>query len=248
MTKRMQREYIQKILAHCGYGSRRNIEGWLRSGRIQVNGEVAQPGQRISARDKVSLDGIRLTLSIAKKIRILGLYKPEGVICTHRDPQKRKTVYQLLPNNPQRPWIGIGRLDINTAGLLLFTNDGDTAQRLMHPSMQIEREYAIRVLGKASPQQLKNLSQGVMLDGKVARFTDIVSSGGKGANQWYYAVLLEGRKREVRRLWETQGLQVSRLIRVRFGNYVLPRNKRPGQYWELDEAEKDQLATIIAER
>ena len=184
----------------------------------------------------VNLDG-----SLPAKVRIMAYYKPEGEIVTRKDPQGRKTVYDSLPVLKRGKWTAIGRLDINTTGLLLFTTDGELANRLMHPAAGVEREYAARIRGKASPEQLDNLLNGVQLEDGSARFTGITDGGGRGSNHWYHVVIREGRNREVRRLWESQGLVVSRLIRIRFGPYLLPRRKRPGQFWDLSKKEVDAL-------
>jgi 23S rRNA pseudouridine2605 synthase len=232
-------ERIQKVLSRAGVGSRRQIETWIKEGRIKINGKPAQLGDHISSDDKVKLDNrfIRLADQSQEKTRVLAYYKPSGEICARSDPKHKKTVFDSLPKLKSGRWINIGRLDINTIGLLLFTNDGEFANQLMHPSNQVEREYAVRVLGKASESQLQTLQKGVKLEDGQARFTDIVAAGGEGVNQWYHVVILEGRNREVRRLWESQGLKVSRLMRVRFGSYILPRSKHPGNFWDLDESE-----------
>ncbi len=232
-------ERIQKVLARAGVGSRRQIEAWIKEGRIKVNGKPAALGDHISAKDKVKVNNrvVDLGDSSDDKVKILAYYKPSGEICARSDPKHKKTVFDSLPKLKRGRWINIGRLDINTLGLLLFTNDGELANRLMHPSNQVEREYAVRVLGTATETQLKNLIDGVKLEDGMANFSDIVDSGGEGTNHWYHVVIAEGRNREVRRLWESQGLKVSRLMRVRFGSYILPRSKRPGQFWDLDEKE-----------
>ena len=232
-------ERIQKFLSRAGVGSRRQIETWIKEGRIKVNGKPAQLGDHISSADKVKLDNrfIRLSDPAKEKIKVLAYYKPSGEICARRDPKHKKTVFDSLPKLKNGRWVNIGRLDINTIGLLLFTNDGEFANQLMHPSSEVEREYAVRVLGKASQSQLHAMQKGVKLEDGPARFTDIVESGGEGVNQWYHVVIMEGRNREVRRLWESQGLKVSRLMRVRFGSYILPRSKRPGNFWDLDDSE-----------
>jgi 23S rRNA pseudouridine2605 synthase len=236
-------ERIQKRLARAGIGSRRQIEQWIRDGRIKVNGRIAALGDRISPRDRVRLDGRELALDkiTSRKTRVLAYYKPVGEICSRRDEKGRKTVFDSLPRLKQGRWINIGRLDLNSIGLLLFTNNGELAHRLMHPSREIEREYAVRVLGEATPEQLQRLRAGVRLDDGEARFTDIVDSGGKGSNHWYHVVIMEGKNREVRRLWESQGLTVSRLMRVRYGPYIMPRRKKPGEFWDLDEKEVHAL-------
>ncbi len=232
-------ERIQKVLANAGHGSRRKIEDLIRAGKITVNGKTAELGQQIGERDRIAINAkpIRLNLKREKVCKVMGYYKPTGEVCTRKDEKGRATVFDNLPRVRNARWINIGRLDINTTGLLLFTTDGELANKLMHPSNQIEREYAVRVLGTASKEQLAALREGVQLEDGLAKFTDIVDSGGEGANHWYHVVIMEGKNREVRRLWESQGLAVSRLIRTRFGPYVLPRRKRVGQHWRLEEAD-----------
>lgn len=236
-------ERIHKLLSNAGLGSRRQIESWIREGRIRVNGKPAAIGDRVSPGDRISLDNkpVKLQAALPTSIRIIAIYKPAGLICTRNDPEGRKTVFDELPALTQGRWINIGRLDINTLGLLLFTNNGELANRFMHPSRSIEREYAVRVLGTATERQLSALREGVMLDDGAAVFSEIVDAGGEGTNHWYHVVLTEGRNREVRRLWESRGLKVSRLIRVRYGSYELPRKKRPGQCWDLDQKDIDRL-------
>jgi len=236
-------ERIQKVLANAGLGSRRQLETWIRQGRIKVNGKPAEIGDRITPTDKISLDGklVRLKRVLPLQTKILAYYKPVGEICTRNDPEGRKTVFMKLPGPGRGRWINIGRLDINTSGLLLLTNNGELANRFMHPSNNIEREYAVRVLGKATESQLAALKEGITLEDGVAGFIDIVDAGGEGVNHWYHVIITEGRNREVRRLWESQGLKVSRLIRVRYGSYALPRKKRPGQFWDLAGDEVDRL-------
>ena len=230
---------IQKVLANAGHGSRRNIEALIREGKISVNGKPAVLGQQIDQKDRIAINSkpIRLHLQRETKCKVLAYYKPAGEVCTRKDEKGRDTVFKNLPRLRNSRWINIGRLDINTTGLLLFTTDGELANKLMHPSNQIEREYAVRVLGEATKDQLQALRDGVELEDGLARFTDIVDSGGAGVNHWYHVVIMEGRNREVRRLWESQDLQVSRLIRTRFGPYILPRRKRPGQHWRLEDKE-----------
>ncbi len=236
-------ERIQKVLANAGHGSRREIEALIRDGKISVNGKIAVPGQRIDHKDRVSINSrpIRLHLQRKNKPKVLAYYKPAGEVCTRKDEKGRDTVFRKLPRLRNSRWINIGRLDLNTTGLLLFTTDGELANKLMHPSNQIEREYAVRVLGQATKDQLQALRDGIELEDGLARFTDIVDSGGEGVNHWYHVVIMEGRNREVRRLWESQELRVSRLIRTRFGSYILPRSKRPGQNWRLEEKEIETL-------
>lgn len=230
---------IQKVLANAGHGSRREIEALIRDGKISVNGKLAILGQQIDHKDRVSINShaIRLHAQRESKPKVLAYYKPAGEVCTRKDEKGRDTVFKKLPGLRNSRWINIGRLDINTTGLLLFTTDGELANKLMHPSSQVEREYAVRVLGRANKAQLQALRDGVELEDGVARFTDIVDSGGEGVNHWYHVVIMEGRNREVRRLWESQDLQVTRLIRTRFGPYILPRRKRPGQHWRLEDNE-----------
>lgn len=231
------------MLAQAGHGSRREIEALIRAGRIRVDGKPAQPGQPISHKARVSIDSkpVRLAPPGQAKTRVLAYYKPAGEICTRKDRQGRADVFRNLPRPPAGRWINIGRLDLNTTGLLLFTNDGGLAHRLMHPSTGIEREYAVRVLGRATRPQLKALCAGVQLEDGPAAFSDIVDSGGAGANHWYHVVLMRGRKHEVRRLWQSQGLRVTRLIRTRFGPCILPRHRRPGQCWRLAAEETKAL-------
>ncbi len=238
---------IQKLLAQMGCGSRREIETWIRAGRIQVNGRPAKIGERIDADDRISLDKKPVHLNNGSKVknRILAYYKPGGLICTSRDPEGRETVFEHLPALKKQRWISVGRLDINTSGLMLFSNNGDWAHYLMHPSSNIEREYAVRVLGEVGEKHLSNLRAGIMLDGRLTRCTDIVDSEGKAANRWFHMTITEGRNREVRRMWQSQGFKVSRLIRVRYGSYILPRNKKPGDYWDLTDKEIDQLTAFV---
>ena len=241
--KKSAPERLQKILARTGLGSRREIEGWIEAGRITVNGKVAVLGDRVTTGDRIKVDKteIKLASSLPVTRQVLAYYKPEGEIVTRKDPEGRRTVYAGLPSLQRGKWTAIGRLDVNSSGLLLFTTDGELANRLMHPSANLEREYAVRILGKASREQLDTLLHGVQLEDGHARFTAIVEAGGSGVNHWYHVVILEGRNREVRRLWESQGLTVSRLIRVRFGPCQLPRNKRTGQCWELTKQEIHDL-------
>jgi 23S rRNA pseudouridine2605 synthase len=239
-------ERIQKVLANAGHGSRREIESLIRDGKITVNGELAILGQQIDHKDRIAINShqIRLHQQRESKPKIIAYYKPAGEVCTRKDEKGRGTVFKKLPPLKNSRWINIGRLDINTTGLLLFTTDGDLANKLTHPSSQVEREYAVRILGKADKSQMQALREGVELEDGIAKFTDIVDSGGEGANHWYHVVIMEGRNREVRRLWESQGFQVTRLIRTRFGSYILPRKKRVGQNWRLDDKE---IKALIAD-
>lgn len=236
-------EKLQKVLARAGLGSRRQIEEWISEGRVSVDGTVAKLGDRVSETARLAVDGrpVRINSVDAIQWRVLIYHKPEGEICTRNDPEGRPTVFERLPMIRGQRWLSIGRLDINTSGLLLFTNDGELAHRLMHPSYEIEREYAVRILGKVDQAMIARLKAGVDLEDGRAAFDEIYDAGGEGANHWYHVVLKEGRNREVRRMWETQGVKVSRLMRVRYGNITLPRQLRAGKWMELPPAEMDQL-------
>ena len=236
-------EKLQKVLARAGFGSRRELEQWISKGRVKVNGRVATLGDRVTPDDRITVDGKKLAPRPREKeqCRVLLYNKPEGEICTRKDPEGRPTVYDRLPGLKHGRWVAIGRLDINTGGLLLFTTDGELANLLMHPGSGIEREYAVRVIGEVTPDKIQAMHKGVLLDGHLCRFTDIQHYGGEGANQWYHVVLMEGRNREVRRLWESQGVKISRLKRVRFGPLFIPRTIRRGQFYELPAAEISKL-------
>ncbi len=232
------KERLQKVMARAGLGSRRQVEDWIRAGRVQVNGQPAELGQKVGEGDSLTIDGkpvsVRASTAARDRPRVLVYHKPVGEVTTRSDPEGRPTVFDQIPELKTGRWITIGRLDLNTSGLLLFTTHGDLAHRLMHPSSEIEREYAVRVLGEVSPQMLKALTVGVDLEDGKAHFDSIVDAGGSGANHWYHVVLREGRNREVRRLWESQGLKISRLQRVRYGPIELPRRVSPGKWEELD--------------
>ena len=242
----MTKEKIQKVLAQGGYASRREIEAWIDEGRISVNGQAAHIGQRVDEDDVIRIDKRVVNWHKRRPIqcKVLAYHKPEGEVCTRRDTEGRPTVYQSIPRARQGRWVSIGRLDINTSGLMLFTNDGELANRLMHPSTEVEREYAVRVLGKVSDETLERLRAGVQLEDGPAHFDHIVEAGGSGANHWYHVIIREGRQREVRRLWESQGIQVSRLIRVRFGSIPLARRLVKGKARELPEAEVKLLLQL----
>lgn len=232
----MIKERIQKLLARAGYGSRREIERWIVAGEIKINGTTAELGQQISMQDNVLLRGKPLNLQARLRAtpKVLAYHKKAGEMCTRNDPEGRPTVFDKLPRLSSGRWVMIGRLDVNTDGLLLFTTDGELANRLMHPSHEIEREYASRILGEVDNDMLQRLTKGVELEDGTAKFLRIKDAGGEGANHWYHVVLAEGRNREVRRLWESQGVKISRLIRVRYGNISLPRYLRGGHSEELD--------------
>ncbi|MGE5240972.1 MAG: 23S rRNA pseudouridine(2605) synthase RluB [Bacteroidota bacterium] len=229
-------EKLQKVLARAGFGSRRQIERWIEEGRITVDNAPATLGARVSPDQTIRVDGRQVPTHVFhSQPRILIYHKPEGEVCTRSDPQGRPTVFEKLPKLRGARWIAIGRLDFNTSGLLLFTTDGELANRLMHPSHEVEREYAVRVLGKIDDDMLARLKQGVMLEDGPAHFDAIKEAGGAGANRWFHVVLREGRNREVRRLWEAVGVKVSRLIRVRFGPIPLPPHFHAGRTVELDD-------------
>lgn len=239
-------EKLQKVLARAGLGSRREMETAISDGRVKVNSQVAKLGDRVEMRDKVSFDDRPVTLRPENEAprRVIMYNKPEGELCTRKDPEGRRTVFERLPRLKGERWIAIGRLDINTSGLLLFTTDGELANRLMHPSTQVEREYAVRVMGEVKREHIVAMVDGVMLEDGPARFTDVQEFGGEGINTWFHVVILEGRNREVRRLWESQELTVSRLKRVRYGNIFIDKRAKAGEWVELSQDEVDDLATI----
>jgi 23S rRNA pseudouridine2605 synthase len=234
-TSPPQAERLQKALAAAGYGSRREIETWIEAGRLRVNGRPAKLGDRAGPGDRVELDGKALALGRSRSLpRVLLYHKPEGEMVTRSDPQGRPTVFARLPPIPGGKWVAVGRLDLNTAGLLLFTDSGELANRLMHPRYEVEREYAVRVLGPLNAGERTQLLQGVALGDGKASFERLEPTGSaEGANRWYCVVLREGRNREVRRLFEAVGRKVSRLLRIRYGPIELPRDLRPGSWTEL---------------
>lgn len=239
-------EKLQKVLARAGLGSRREMEKAISDGRVRVNNSVASLGDRIEPQDRVTFDERPVALVAEEEVprRVIMYNKPEGELCTRKDPEGRRTVFDRLPRLKGERWIAIGRLDINTSGLLLFTTDGELANRLMHPSTQVEREYAVRVMGEVKKEHIVAMVDGVMLEDGPARFTDVQEFGGEGINTWFHVVILEGRNREVRRLWESQALTVSRLKRVRYGNIFLDKRAKAGEWVELSQAEVDDLATL----
>ena len=235
---------LQKILAERGLGSRREIERWITEGRLAVNGKRAALGDRVRSGDRVALDGRAISIeetAAAAAPRVIIYHKPAGEVSTRSDPQGRPTVFDRLPRLRGARWIAVGRLDLDTSGLLLFTTDGALARALMHPSSGLEREYAVRVHGAPTDDALARLTRGVQLDDGPARFDEVVEEGGTGTNRWYRVKLREGRKREVRRLWETVGCTVSRLIRVRFGPIELPRSLARARVRELEPAQSREL-------
>jgi 23S rRNA pseudouridine2605 synthase len=242
---------LQKLLAAAGLGSRRSVEQWIKDGRITVGGRVAQLGDRASPTDEVYLDGKKLDLNPAQLTsrELLLYHKPVGEVTTRSDPQGRPTVFERLPQPANGRWITVGRLDVNTSGLLLFTTDGELAHRLMHPSSEIEREYLVRVRGRPQPGLIRQLLDGVDLDDGPARFDRIQQEVSEdpwesGINTTFRVVLHEGRNREVRRLWQAVGLEVSRLLRVRYGPIELPRDMRPGTSRLADATTTEKLAVV----
>ncbi|MCC5855391.1 MAG: 23S rRNA pseudouridine(2605) synthase RluB [Idiomarina sp.] len=240
-------EKLQKILARSGVGSRREIETMISAGRIRVNDHVAHLGERVTADADIRVDGHRVSVQSEDSIacRVLAYHKPEGELVTRKDPEGRPTVYDRLPRLKGARWIAIGRLDINTSGLLLFTTDGELANRLMHPKYEVEREYAVRVFGEVNDAHIQRLRQGVQLEDGPAKFTRIKRQGGEGTNQWFHVVLTEGRNREVRRMWDSQGLTVSRLIRIRMGEQHLPKGLVQGGWMELDLGGVNYLRNLV---
>lgn len=236
-------ERLQKILSQAGFGSRREMERWIAEGLVQVNGITAKVGDVAGAEDKISVKGraIKNPLTLEIKTRILLYHKPIGEISSRHDPKHLATVFDNLPHLKQGRWIQVGRLDLNTSGLLIFTNNGELANRLMHPKFELEREYAVRVYGEVSPEVIAKLLKGVQLEDGPAKFKRLQFRGGEGKNGWYHVVLNEGRNREVRRLWESQGLEVSRLIRVRYGHLHLPRSLSRGEFVELAPKDVDKF-------
>jgi len=222
-------ERLQKLIANAGYGSRRWAERLIEQGRVTLNNHDVKLGDKALLNDKVRIDGrlIDLKRYSETETKVLILNKKAGFICSKKDAEGRKSVFDLLPENTR--WIMVGRLDLNTSGLLLFTNNGELASKLMHPSAKIDREYAVRVLGKVKEEHIKKLTNGVELEDGFAKFHKVVKGGGEGANRWYRVVIKEGKKREVRRLWEFLDFKVSRLIRIRFGEIHLPDKLKSNQ-------------------
>jgi len=236
-------ERIQKVLARAGYGSRRGLETLIKAGQVMVNGAVAELGDQISINDVVKLEGRALS---AKRLwqqpqQVILYNKPVGEVCTRKDPEGRRTIFQSLPSPEEGRWVSVGRLDINTSGLIILTTDGELANKLMHPSNEMDREYAVRVLGDVTSEMMQTLRDGVELEDGKAQFADIQPAGGEGANSWFHVVIQEGRNREVRRLWESQGVQVSRLMRVRYGPVIIPKQLKMGKWMMLEGGDLEML-------
>lgn len=244
-------EKLQKVLARAGMGSRRKMEAVIAEGRVSVDGKVVSLGERVTPNQIIRMDGhtVKYVTEEATICRVLAYNKPEGEVCTRSDEEGRKTVFERLPRLVGSRWISIGRLDINTSGLLLFTTDGEFANRMMHPSREVEREYAVRIFGEVDDAMLNRLRMGVKLDDGDAKFLSIKESGkeagGEGINRWYHVVLTEGRTREVRRLWESQGVQVSRLMRVRYGHLHLDKQLPQGGWTELGLKEVNYFRKLV---
>ena len=241
-------ERLQKILANTGLGSRRELETWIADGHVRLNGREAKLGDRAAMNDDLVVKGrfYRVVADDRDTRRVIAYHKPLGEVTTRNDPEHRRTVFDHLPRLHHGRWISVGRLDINTLGLLLLSNDGELANALMHPSSEVEREYAVRVNGRVSPEILQRLASGVELDDGAARFQRIKEDGrGEGSNQWYRVTLKEGRNRMVRRLWESQDLQVSRLIRTRYGPIPMPRWLARGKVHELSDTDVALLAKAV---
>jgi 23S rRNA pseudouridine2605 synthase len=239
---------LQKLLAEAGLGSRRTVEGWIREGRVTIGDRTARLGDRASRTDEVRLDGRPLFLGAeaAAGHELLLYYKPVGEVTTRRDPQGRPTVFERLPGPRQGRWISVGRLDVNTSGLLLLTTDGELAHRLMHPSGEVEREYRVRVRGRPGPGDIQSLLAGVSLEDGPAKFDRISADPpGNGGHASFRVVVREGRNREVRRLWEAVGFEVSRLLRIRYGPVELPRDMRPGDTRLADGPTLERLRGAI---
>ncbi len=228
-------------------GSRREIERWIEEGRLTVNGTMVTPGYRLKRGDLLKLNGriVKWEKYTEQPTRVLVYHKPTGEVVSRRDPEGRPVVFTQLPRLPVGRWIAIGRLDINTSGLLLVTNNGELANRLMHPSTEVDREYAVRILGEVSDEMIEKLKQGVELEDGPAHFDDIQFYAGEGANKWFHVVVKEGRNRLVRRLWESQGVKVSRLKRVRYGPAMLPERIKAHSYYELNEKELAVLLDFV---
>ena len=240
-------EKLQKVLARAGFGSRREIERWIAEGRVSVDNKVATLGDRVTGDEKIKLDGRLLSMKTLQpqSTRVIAYHKGMGTVCSRSDPEYDKTVFNDFPKVHGGRWVLVGRLDVNTTGLLLATTDGELANRLMHPKYEIKREYAVRVYGDVKQEMIDVLLKGVELEDGIARFDSIVQQGGEGRNLWFTVTLHEGRNREVRRLWESQGVQVNRLVRNSFGPVRMPRRLKKGECEELDENQINALYAAV---
>ncbi len=241
----VQAEKIHKVLAGAGVGSRREIEGWIEHGRITVNGETAHIGQRVVPSDRIEVDGQRVALRLAAVPEVLILNKAAGTVCSRSDPEGRKTVFEGLPKLRHGRWISVGRLDMQTTGLLVLTNDGNLAHKMMHPSTGLDREYAVRINMHLENDVLQQLMEGVVVDGETLRFSDVQFYDGSSRNFWYHVVLMEGKNREVRRLFESVGCIVSRLKRVRYGPIILPSWLKAKQWAALRDEDVQELYRLL---
>lgn len=239
-------EKLQKIIAASGIASRREAETWIDAGRVSVNGETAHLGQRAAPTDQIEVDGRRVVTRSKQPPQVLLLNKAGGLVCSRKDPERRGTIFDQLPELPHGRWVTVGRLDMATTGLLLVTNDGDLAHRMMHPSTGLDREYAVRIQGELEEDEIKQLLVGVDVEGERMAFSDIRYYNGSGQNHWYHVVLTEGRNREVRRLFASMERQVSRLKRVRYGPVVLPSWLTVGQWTALQQGDVNKLFRMLS--
>ena len=235
------KERIQKVLSDSGLASRRQIEKFIQEKRIYVDDRLAKIGEKVTRGDRIFLDGKKIKLSIKNKLRILALNKPEGYECTRSEKSPKKKIFDLLPPEKKFRWISVGRLDLNTSGLLLLTNNGQVANKLMHPSSMLDREYIVRIRGKVDPVDLDKLKRGIRIDGYKMKFNDLVQGRVTKSHSWFAIVIQEGKNREIRKLWSTLGYEVSRLKRVRFANIFLSSTLKKGSYKELNQNEIDNL-------
>jgi 23S rRNA pseudouridine2605 synthase len=238
-------ERLHKVLARMGVGSRREIERWIKEGLVEVDGKTAQLGQTAEGVTTATINGVNVTLQSEVETQFLQYHKPDDEICSRKDPEGRKSVYDHLPKLGEGRWIAIGRLDLTTSGILLFTTNGDLANKLMHPSTEVDREYMVRVHGRVTQELIYNLKEGVRLDDGVAKFTDVKQRPSKGTNQWLQVVLQEGRNHEVKRMFESQGVRVTRLIRIRFGSIALDDGLKKGQHRLLTNREVKALNALV---
>jgi len=242
----MQDEKLQKIMANAGLASRRESERWIKEGRVSVNGKIAEIGDRANFESTIRVDGkpLKVTKPDEFKRVMIAYHKPEGEISSRKDPEGRATIFDTLPKVRNSRWLSVGRLDYNTSGLIFFTNDGNLANKLMHPSMEIVRKYAVRVRGQVTDDMLAQLQNGIELDDGPAHFESIEDAGGERSNHWYHVTLKEGRNREVRRMWEALDIQVSRLHRIKYGNFELPRSLKRGRWRELTPQELSEFESL----